>query len=833
MLGVGQLYSDLKSTKQDLIKTVDEKIIEVDTKIENAETILDQKIKDVNQTIERAENDAIEMIETIRNIPHLKGDTGESGKDAEPVDIEKLKEEILKEIPKIDEKSIIKKVVKAIPENKASLKIIQETVASDPMAIIDTIMSLPEGKFKLKTSNIDGLEQTFNAFRSQLSRGYLHGGGISSIIAGTGISTSNDGNGHITITNTGVVVNADKVKISSADTTANYLENKILAGSNISITKENTGINEDLRIAVTGVVLSGTALLLDQTTPQTVINGTPIFNVGLKSNALLEVSLNSATISHLTGTGIALNGADNSVVRFGMSSYGTAGTSAYASRQARGTGASPSAVQSGDQLMSLEGWGYGATGYSVASQVSFRGNASENWTDVAHGTYASIWTTPNTTLVPNEKLRIAGASGTTTIYNPVDGTTAIQFNKADGTTNVLNIDTTNGRVGIGTTSPTAVLHLKAGTATANTAPLKFTSGTVLGTPEAGTMEFDTDTLSFTITTGAARKTIAFTDSNITGSAATLTTTRTIWGQNFNGSANVTGDLALGVSSLTLTGSIGATGARATKVWTTDIESTNMPTVGGTAILTSLSAPQFTTIELGHATDTTLSRLAAGWAGVEGKYVVATADPNADTLYGWDDTDGVPSNITIGTGLTYTHATHTLSASGGSTTLTFISPYPIEGLKATIPDVPSPSSNTTGYTFAFYLTGSITVNKLSIGVTTVTTAGTVKIGIYSADGQTKEIDITTATISATGVVTTAVAGVTLSAGIHYFVLVPVSTTSIGVVGWQSPNNATFSVSAEPVASGTLTVTAGTLPTTFSPTADITATANSSIYFRLDN
>jgi hypothetical protein len=37
--------------------------------------------------------------------------------------------------------------------------------------------------------------------------------------------------------------------------------------------------------------------------------------------------------------------------------------------------------------------------------------------------------------------------------------------------------------------------------------------------------------------------------NTTGSAATLTTTRTIWGQNFNGSANVTGDLTLGASNL--------------------------------------------------------------------------------------------------------------------------------------------------------------------------------------------------------------------------------------------------------------------------------------------
>ena len=42
----------------------------------------------------------------------------------------------------------------------------------------------------------------------------------------------------------------------------------------------------------------------------------------------------------------------------------------------------------------------------------------------------------------------------------------------------------------GTTAPTATLHLPAGTATANTAPLKLTSGTNLTTPEVGAVEFD-------------------------------------------------------------------------------------------------------------------------------------------------------------------------------------------------------------------------------------------------------------------------------------------------------------------------------------------------------
>jgi len=54
-------------------------------------------------------------------------------------------------------------------------------------------------------------------------------------------------------------------------------------------------------------------------------------------------------------------------------------------------------------------------------------------------------------------------------------------------------------------SGTAYFHLKAGTATASTSPLKLTSGTSLTVAEAGAIEFTTDDLFFTITTGAARK----------------------------------------------------------------------------------------------------------------------------------------------------------------------------------------------------------------------------------------------------------------------------------------------------------------------------------------
>lgn len=66
------------------------------------------------------------------------------------------------------------------------------------------------------------------------------------------------------------------------------------------------------------------------------------------------------------------------------------------------------------------------------------------------------------------------------------------------------IITSLGKTSIGTGSPTALLLLGAGTATANTAPLKFTTGTLLTSAEVGAVEFLTDAYYGTVTTGAVR-----------------------------------------------------------------------------------------------------------------------------------------------------------------------------------------------------------------------------------------------------------------------------------------------------------------------------------------
>ena len=73
----------------------------------------------------------------------------------------------------------------------------------------------------------------------------------------------------------------------------------------------------------------------------------------------------------------------------------------------------------------------------------------------------------------------------------------------------------NVMIGLNADTPTARLHLAAGTAAASTAPLKFTSGTLLTTPEIGAMEYDGTNLYFT-RTGTTRE--------IVGMIVTKTTT---------------------------------------------------------------------------------------------------------------------------------------------------------------------------------------------------------------------------------------------------------------------------------------------------------------------
>lgn len=83
---------------------------------------------------------------------------------------------------------------------------------------------------------------------------------------------------------------------------------------------------------------------------------------------------------------------------------------------------------------------------------------------------------------------------------------------------------------------TAKIHIAAGTASASTSPLKFTSGTLLTTAEAGAVEFLTDKFYGTITTGAARKELTLNDAALTSGTVPVATTN---GRLTNGGATGT------------------------------------------------------------------------------------------------------------------------------------------------------------------------------------------------------------------------------------------------------------------------------------------------------
>ncbi len=161
-----------------------------------------------------------------------------------------------------------------------------------------------------------------------------------------------------------------------------------------------------------------------------------------------------------------------------------------------------------------------------------------------------------------------------------------------------------GSVRIGTTAPTARLHINAGTTAASTAPLKFTSGSLLTAAEAGAMEFLTDAFYGTITTGAARKTFAFLESPIfvTPTLGSASATSILFG---NGTA-----AAPSISFTNFTGSgfhIGAGSVPVMSVngvayvgWYADIVQMKSSVVLGWAATT-----------INSATDVRLSRVAAG------------------------------------------------------------------------------------------------------------------------------------------------------------------------------------------------------------------------------
>ena len=189
-----------------------------------------------------------------------------------------------------------------------------------------------------------------------------------------------------------------------------------------------------------------------------------------------------------------------------------------------------------------------ATWYQSSSPThgdwKWQGSANASaWTDIGSsftlGGVEQVQTELSGNVDGYRYYQLLGVSGTTNFnpylreiefkiddLNPVgtDYAPGLQAYKTDGATvQWLSLQPEGGNVSIENESPTARLHLPAGTTVAGTAPFKLTTGTNLTVAEAGALELTTDDLYFTITTGAVRKEIALTEGLTSGQVTFATT----------------------------------------------------------------------------------------------------------------------------------------------------------------------------------------------------------------------------------------------------------------------------------------------------------------------
>lgn len=135
------------------------------------------------------------------------------------------------------------------------------------------------------------------------------------------------------------------------------------------------------------------------------------------------------------------------------------------------------------------------------------GASSKIWDD---GTSVSIGATPNGSALfqvqggpvvmdNNQALEMRVLAGTRQEVLKLNASDVLILNnKTGGTIQFADGGTVNmqilgdGNVAIGNITPTGYLHIKSGTGAASTGQLKFTSGTILSSPELGVLEFNGD-----------------------------------------------------------------------------------------------------------------------------------------------------------------------------------------------------------------------------------------------------------------------------------------------------------------------------------------------------
>ena len=187
-----------------------------------------------------------------------------------------------------------------------------EYLAVDRLDIERTLVS---GGSEVNLNGLSGEKSKVSS--NDTTAGYLNG----KLVAGANVTlTENNNGGDETLTIAANFTDVDdKAKVSSNDTTAGYLNGKLVAGTNITLTENNNGGNETLTIAAAGGV-TGFAASQNITSPNDVTNASRLLVDASTTNAdmILQVKGLGAYVAQLpdnTTTGGNKRGA--SAIDFG------------------------------------------------------------------------------------------------------------------------------------------------------------------------------------------------------------------------------------------------------------------------------------------------------------------------------------------------------------------------------------------------------------------------------------------------------------------------------------------------------------------------------------
>ena len=133
--------------------------------------------------------------------------------------------------------------------------------------------------------------------------------------------------------------------------------------------------------------------------------------------------------------------------------------------------------------------------------------------------------------------------------------------------------------------------------------------------------------------------------------------------------------------------------------------------------------------------------------------------------------------------------------------------------------------------------SMTINSLLFYTGTVTTPGTIKIALFSLDGQTKHFEVTSGTVATSTLNSVTVSpAYVISPGKYYLAFCTVGTTN-AEFATQTINGSIYAnfnfATGEYYYQGYKTITASTIPTTFDPAASVTADSLTGLFVRFEN